>query len=56
MWGLGWQQMSGKRTSRLNDNLIVYYLTEGGEGERKRERGGKKAIDIVDIEHLCTFG
>lgn len=50
--------MSGKRTSRLNDNLIVYYLTEGGEGERKRERErrGKKAIDIVDIEHLCTFG
>ena len=52
--------MSGKRTSRLNDNLIVYYLTEGGEGgrkrERERERRGKKAIDIVDIEHLCTFG
>lgn len=51
VWGLGWQQMSSKRTSRLNDNLIVYYLTKGG-GEREREGGGKKAIDIVDIERV----
>lgn len=41
VWGLGWQQMSSKRTSRLNDNLIVYYLTKGGE--REKEKGRKKS-------------
>lgn len=52
VWGLGWQQMSSKRTSRLNDNLIVYYLTDGGGGggrerERDKEREKKQSISLI---------